>query len=164
MWGFRIWAGPLGENALLKFVGVQERHTSPRSKVTVEENRTVCCKTAREKRSGSWILFISRESDTDWQSLQGDTAWQHLLATTERRDLPFWEPVPCSFKQICSLEGCRHLLLNRSFCFSICICQILFLQCICFFKASSALFNTYIFPCYASVCVKEMNNILQEKA
>ena len=59
-------------SAFLKFVGVQDRYAAPHSRVTLGENRSMCCKTAGEKSSGNWIVFVSRESEIDWWSCQGE--------------------------------------------------------------------------------------------
>lgn len=139
-------------------MGIWERYTAPQSDGALGENRSmfeisqgkehwelaICCLRGVKDRPSGWEI-------------------QLLHATTERRDLPFWKPFPSSFKQKCSLEGCRHFLLCQALCFSICICHTLFLQCICFFKANLELFNSHTFLCCASLFVKEMNNTLQEK-
>lgn len=72
MQGLSTSARAQGENRLIKIGQVQGRCAAPHGKVALGENRSVCCKTAREKSSGTWKLFVPRESETGRWSCQGE--------------------------------------------------------------------------------------------
>lgn len=158
------WAEAQEQNAPSPFLGVQDSHAAPHNKVTLGQIRSMCCKTVRRTVELDTLCIKAVRYWLAEPSRARNTAWPYTHASTGRRGLPFWGQVLSSFKKICRLEGCRHFLLNQALCFSICICQILFLQCIYFFKANPALFYLHICLCYMSLFVREMNNILQAKA
>lgn len=123
------WSRSSGTKCTLKNCrGTIQILSIPQLPVTPGDNRNVCCKTAREKGSGSWILFVLRVSETDWWNLQDEKCSTVAFTCNHRKErFALLRSSPSFCKQTRSLEGYRHFLWNQALCFSIRSCQIPFL-------------------------------------
>lgn len=93
---------------------------------------------------------------------QAEKKWHSgFCMQLQKEEACLWETVS-SFKQIHNREGCRQFLLN-SYSFTICISHTISATHP-FFPRPVHHCSMHIHFCYAPLCIKEMNSILQEKS
>lgn len=148
------------ENALFQLVGVQDSQAAP--SYGWDQIRSTCCKITGEKVSRSWIFLTSRESETGCQSLQGekDSTGMYMHLSSSSSSLL---SVAAHFLRTSALLLQKRYTIWKvvgasywtRLCFSICICQILFLQCICFSRQSSIVQLTHISVLYMSLSKRD---------
>lgn len=154
-----------GRKCTLKICrGTRQTRSASQQSDAGREQRHVSQDSQGEQQWERDTLHIQGVS-AEWWSLQGEKYSMVAFTCNHRKErLAFLRTSPLLLRTDTQPGRLQALPIEPGFCFSTCTCQILFLQRIHFLKANPALFHTHVFPCQASLCVKEMNNILQEKA